>query len=199
MLPVNKGRTKKDAEDYLPWAGFFTHPTEDAEVANRLPGWWQRERKFIREAVAAGRPYTLDDLQRLREGDASDKVPLHVPPGVSLTLLRQRFRATITPDEALNLLRAIVNQDIVLQRCTAFGDGRALLREQPLHGLFAYIWLVALYRRDVIPSVPVTALLELEDGIFNLLGEWVQLGGSGTAGLLLWLDSLVGKLLEQVA
>lgn len=187
----------KDSSEYLPWGGWFAHPTLEPEVCSRHPGWWQRERAFIRKAVREGREFSLDEILKLREGDPAQTLAVHISSGISLDYLKSRFKTTATAEAVLVKLRAVVNADYVLARCTAFGDGRDLLREKPLQGLFAYIWISALYQKDVIPIVPIYALFDLEDGIFDLTGEWVSVGEESVV-LHLWLDSQIKMLMQQV-
>lgn len=192
-------KIKKSAEGFLPWGGWFAHPVLDSEVADRHPEYWKRQRRYVREAAEAGRDVDLTEFKRLGEEDkTASGTKYHIPEGISLPVLKSRFQSSIAPDEALRRLRGLVNGDFVLARCTAFSDGRELLRHQPPQGLFAYIWLHVLCRKGAIPSVPVTALHELEDGIHDLLGEWLAIGDNA-APVLLWLDALAAGLAHQVA
>jgi hypothetical protein len=123
---------------------------------------------------------------------------MHIPAGVSLSRLKARYKPTLPAEEALQRLRSEVTADLVLTRCTAFGDGRELLRTRPWNGLFHYVWLLALAQKQIIASVPVTALQELEEGIYSLLGEWVPIETTNNP-ITMWLDAQVLNLVRQVA
>lgn len=195
---MKKVAGKKSAEDYLPWAGRFANEDTDPEVAARHPGWWQRERKFIQEAVRARRPYTFADLEALHVAEAPVRIERHIPPSFALSSLKSRYHSTAPAKDVLYKLRQIVTSDIVLRSCTAFGEGRILLRKAPPQGLFAYIWVAALYQRKIIRSLPVSIFFDLENGIYSLTGLWFSVEQDADA-LFSWLDSEVSSLLSSVA
>jgi len=195
---VKKAGIKKCAEDYLPWAGRFATKENDPEVYARLPGWWQREMKLIEEAVRAGRKVTAAEFEALHAGEEKVRTMRHIPDSFGLSALKSRFRTSAPVGNILYQLREVATDDNVLLNCTAFGEGRALLRRSPRHGLYAYLWTAAIYQRKVIPSMPVTALYDLEEGIHDLTGEWLSVEDA-IEPLFAWVDAAVASLLSSVA
>jgi hypothetical protein len=202
---MKKETTKKTAEDFLPWAGWFVDPKAEPEVYKRLPGWWQRERALTAAARAAGRVVTLEELEALRQAaETETALRRHIPGNASLATLRAAYHSTASLKDVLRRLKEVVDDAAVLQHCTALGAGSELVRQKPLHGLYAYIWYQALYRRGLIPSLPVTAFLDLEDGIYLALQVWFSSYVDGPESseiseLIAWLDTRVELLHQQVA
>lgn len=191
-------KVKKDWRDFAPWAGFFAHPKEEPEAFATLPGWRQREIRFVLERQAAKQPLTIEDYRRFQEADEVE-VAISLP--ASITLAALHSQNCLEPPDArmLPTLQQYVQYDWLLGRITALGEGRQLVRQRPSNGLVAYIWLLSLVRKKILKALPVTAFWELEEGIYELTGEKISVTHPSGKPLLDWLDSQVTILLAAVA
>jgi hypothetical protein len=191
---------KKSAEDYLSWAGWFVDPVADPEIFKRLPGWWQRERTLRREAAAAGRELTQAEIDRARGADTSKLIAIHLPEDLTLAALLMH-EVGPCPDELIVALRDKLTPDMVIQHCTTLGEGRSLTQKRPQAGLYSFLWLVARFRKQQLPSVPITAYWELEEGIEELTGIHASLLGDDpiTQAVFTLLDGHVSRLTNMVA
>lgn len=192
-------KVKRDARDYIQWAGFFVDPKEDAEIFATLPGWRQREALYVREQRALGRVPSLEEIRHMLEGDPGLKLHVTLPYGLSLPCLRRRI--AISPPDAtvLKELRGQVSTDTLLEHCTMNGEGKRLLTVKPAHGLYAYIWAMTLVHRKIVEALPLPYFWELEEGIHQMTGKVVSTRGEEASHLLKWLDTQVSTLNSAVA
>lgn len=196
---ATKEKVKRNARDYQAWAGFFLDPKLDAEVFATLPGWRQREVLYTREQRAKGHEPSLEELRLLLEGDPTDQLRVSVPDGLTLPSLRRRDRAAVSASSVLDELRPQVTQDSLVAHCTANREGKRLMNDKPAHGLYAYIWALALVRRKMLDTLPLPFYWELEEGIHQMTGKVTTTRVKEAWPLLSWLDLQVTTLTSTVA
>jgi hypothetical protein len=191
-------KVKKNAREFLPWAGYFCNQKEEPEAFASLPGWRQREARYTRERVGAGLPVTLEDYLRFQHGGASEDVTVSLPRMLTLDALR-RHAGNRSPKDTLPSLRQAFDYDWMVREITALGEGRQLVRSKPLHGFLAYVWLLALVHKKIIPTLPLNAFWDLEEGVHQLTGERFAATAEGAAPVLEWVESQTSMLLSTVA
>jgi hypothetical protein len=193
-----KAKVGKNPRNYAPWAGYFTDSKSEPEVFATLPGWRQRESLFVRDKVRAGEPILLEDLLRFQHGTKLTSTPVSLPAMLTLDSLRNRPAGAFSPDILLHLKEAF-EYDWVVAQLTSLGAGRDLVRSKPLHGLLAYIWMLALLHKKVIAALPLHAFWELEDGIHQITGQRTSVLADKAAPLLEWLDGQTVRLVNSTA
>lgn len=194
---MKREKEKKNAEDYLGWAGWFQNPETDPGVFSRLPGWWQRERVFIRDAVASGRSFTLAELQQIHLVQPEPQIRCTIPDHMARETLERALPRTLAMSVAVKQLEGLVTVASVQEHCTAFGEGRHLLRERPVHGFYGYLWALALYRRGITASLSLSAFYELEEGVLLLTGRPIEYRPHPPFDA--WVNCQVDSLLSSVA
>jgi hypothetical protein len=191
-------KPKSDPRCYMPWAGMFAHPDTDPEAFRSLPGWRQREIHLSMEMRKSGRSATLEDLRKLHQESATVQTVLEIPASWSYETLRRLDRPLLQPPPNLNNALPL---DRTFEMCTVFGEGRILRPRKPLHGLFGYIWLLAAYRKKLIPALPISAFLELEEYFADTLQTHISLRVPGELAdsLLNRLDTHVEQFIQSLA
>lgn len=177
-------------EMYLNWAGWTASPETEPDVFYRLPVPVQREKLHIRQLLKdhpEARPYAiydphtrlpypgqvlLDDIIR-KEKDNRQALPevptwfkYGVPNGVPVSLFSlssagEKWTNEQTK-EAMERLENHTTENAVLSACTKEGH---LLLVKPVDGIYAFIWRVARFCSGLDTFIPVTAFLDLEDGL----------------------------------
>lgn len=197
-MPV-KEKVKRDARDYLAWAGFFVDPKDDADIFTTLPGWRQREALYVREQKKLGRTPSFEEIRRVVDGDPTDKLRVSLPYGLTLKSLRSRTTGIAPDGRLLEVLRPMVTRNTLMEHCTANGEGKRLLTEKPAHGLYAYVWALTLVRRKALEALPLPFFWELEEGIHQMTGELTTTRVKEAWPVLGWLDTQVATLISSVA
>jgi hypothetical protein len=196
---VKAEKVKKDARDYLPWAGWFIDSKQDPEPFAMLPGWRQRESRYVRDRVRSGLPLDPQDLLRFQQGSKTD-LHIFVPNVLSLASLKRREVGDGTVDASLlPQLKTALDYDWLVREITALGEGRTLVRTKPLQGVLAYIWSLALVRKKEIPALPVNAYWDLEEGIHEITGERIVTADPGATPILEWINAQTERLVAAVA
>ena len=189
-------KSGKSGRDYLPWCGFFLNPDTDPDLFATLPGWRQRDARYVRACRAKGHEPTPAELRRVREGISTDGTGIFIPSDLTLASLRRHAGGIPVNDSLIATLRLTVNSESVVRHCTGGGEGTQLATAKPGCGLHAFVWLLTMIRRGSIEELPLTAFWDLEEGIHAETGAVVSTRRYGP--LLPWLDELSAELHAMV-
>ena len=173
---------KKDPRDFLPWAGWFIRPDTEAEGFRSLPGWRQRQINLLVLAAKEGRNVTLEEYRRAGAQEAAAPAVLSLPDGWELATL-QRLDRLPTPEPsfleaATPVLQSMLAPEKLTEGCTVFGEGRQLRTRCPSDGLHAYAWMSLAQKKGLRPTLPVSAIVELQEGLYQHTGRACNLRGS---------------------
>ncbi len=191
-----KEKVKKNARDFLPWAGYFIDGALDPEIFATLPGWRQRESRYIRDRVRSGLPVSMDEALSFQTGNKLTPTQIGIP--LMLTLDALSRRPIVAADGLLlHELRDSIRYEWVIEKLTT--EGRELVRIPPTHGILSYLWRLALVHKGVLREFPIQGFWELEEGIYLETGRMPGSMLSDEAQpFLLWLDALVGRVVAAV-
>ena len=174
---------KTEHELRMAWAGWFAHPTYDHDVFCRYPEWRKAEIMELQELAknkpnaqtffiyspVTMQPYPdqilLRDIEKKIEKKTLAPVQLrytipNIPRGVFSVHYPDPTEEEIK--KALVLLEQNINKEKVSAACT---KNRELSNEKPINGAYAFIWRVARYSSGLDPLIPVTAFIDLMDGV----------------------------------
>jgi hypothetical protein len=96
-------------------------------------------------------------------------------------------------------LEQAVADERIFEHCTVQGEGRRLINQKPMHGLYAYLWARVLLRKRTLTSLPLTYFWELEEGVHAVTGRQFNLRTPEAEQVLRWLDRKAEFLAGSVA
>jgi hypothetical protein len=192
----NKAKKGLSPDIFANFGGWCADPEIYPELFNNLPAWRQAEIRETRRVTkenpearahaihdpSTGKPYPnqvlvaelVKEAQSTRRTlpDVPEWFKFSVPHGVPLSFFHTGGvyftwkTNTSGMDTVLAKLREHVTLEALLRVCTV--EGKALTLAKPVDGVYAYVWRLARYCSGCDPSLPVTCLWDLEDGLTKL-------------------------------